>query len=395
MSATRLALLLALAATLAVVAGAETPVALDPADQRNVSVSGTLVAWDDDRTGDRDVYVRDLATGAETRVGAPGTDEMNPDLDGSRVVYASAGDILLHDFATGATATLTAAPGEQARPRISGRWIAWEERAGADADVWLHDLSTGTARAVTAAGSQHSPAVDGNQVAWIAGEPSTGTASIVVLDTASGGIFVAATAAGIAALDLGGGAVTYLAPDAGLQRVFRAAITGGIPRAVDAVPGEHRAQRIDGARVAVEAGGEIWVYGMNFDTATKLTANGAGVTDRNPAIDGTLVAWETDRNGNWDVYAAEIDGATIGPAATVPPTVAPTPSASRFGARRYVVGAVPSNPRAGTATGTGRAVATVARSRPGIGPGTATGTSPPASRFVRWSPLARWRAGPG
>jgi beta propeller repeat protein len=224
---------------------------------------------------------------------------------------------------------------------------------------------------MTGAGDQHSPAIVGNQLAWVEDGPAPVERAFIVHDMASETTFVVATGAA--------------------QRTFRAAITGGTPRVVDAIPGEHRAQRIDGARVAVEADGCIWVYDMNFGTATQLTANGSDGTDASPVIDGARVAWETDRNGNRDIYVASVDGWTIGVPATVLPTVAPTTTASRFGGRRYVVGGGPQRPSAGAAVGS--SVFGSARPRALVGSGTETGTSPPATRFVRWSPIARWRTG--
>ncbi len=73
------------------------------------------------------------------------------------------------------------------------------------------------------------------------------------------------------------------------------------------------------------------------------------------------------------------------------PTVTPSgSSSSRFGIRRYVVGTVPKNPPTGIARGSGGVVGVGARSTR-IGAGIATGTSPPSGRFVRWSPVTRWR----
>lgn len=73
------------------------------------------------------------------------------------------------------------------------------------------------------------------------------------------------------------------------------------------------------------------------------------------------------------------------------PTVTPAgSSSSRFGTRRYVVGTVPKNPPTGIAGGAARGIGIGSRN-PKLGMGIATGTSPPSSRFVRWSPLSRWR----
>jgi hypothetical protein len=75
----------------------------------------------------------------------------------------------------------------------------------------------------------------------------------------------------------------------------------------------------------------------------------------------------------------------------VVPTVTSSGSSnSRFGIRRYVVGTVPKNPPTGIAGGSGDGVGVGARSTR-IGAGIATGTNPPSGRFVRWSPVTRWR----
>ena len=70
-------------------------------------VSGNVVAWEDSRHGNRDIYMKDLETGVETRVSSSAADETNPDIDGGRIVYQSgAATILLYELGTGATTTV-------------------------------------------------------------------------------------------------------------------------------------------------------------------------------------------------------------------------------------------------------------------------------------------------
>lgn len=390
----RFAILVVLATALAASAGAETPVCTDPADQGNAVVSGSVVAWEDSRHGNRDIYMKDLETGVETRVSSSAADETNPDIDGGRIVFQSGtGTILLYEVGTGATTTLAVGPGERSRPRISGNRVVWQDRRGSDWDVYHRDLETGVETRLTPTGDQHSPSVDGNQVVWVAEESDGGT-SLVVYDFASLSTYRIAAAGRPSSPDIGGGAVTYLAGAPGDRRAYSHAITGGLPRAIDVGAGSHLSQRIDGARVALEAdgaGAEIWVYSLNFGTGTQITANGVDVADRDPEIDGTRVVWETDRHGNRDIYTVSLDAP--GPVTTAPVADVTAVQPSRFGTRRYVVGAVPLNPPTGTAGGVGPTVAEPTRTRTAIGTGTATGLTPPAARFVRWSPLTRWRAG--
>jgi hypothetical protein len=96
-------------------------------------------------------------------------------------------------------------------------------------------------------------------------------------------------------------------------------------------------------------------------------------------------------------------GPGVGPNRTVPvepsitaptaaPAVTPTLPGVRFGQRRYLAGGALLTPPIGNTTIPGRAVG-IARNRAAIGNGTATKGVPPAGRFVRWSPAARWRLG--
>jgi hypothetical protein len=88
------------------------------------------------------------------------------------------------------------------------------------------------------------------------------------------------------------------------------------------------------------------------------------------------------------------------PLSTTTSTASPSPSTSITTTRtskgkRYAVG----NPGSylgstfggsGTATGRSRAVTTGTRLKPGS---VATGTTPPAGKFVRWYPASRWATG--
>lgn len=83
---------------------------------------------------------------------------------------------------------------------------------------------------------------------------------------------------------------------------------------------------------------------------------------------------------------------TTAPAVEITPAAVRTPASTgvRFGSRRYVVGNVPKNPPSGVSVGT-RDIATGARWKATVGTGVATGVKPPTGKFVRWSPVTRWK----
>jgi len=71
-------------------------------------VSGNRVVWNDQRSGDYDIYAYDLTTHAESKVlGQAGVDETLGDLDGDRLVYqTSTGAVFAFTFAGGVTSDL-------------------------------------------------------------------------------------------------------------------------------------------------------------------------------------------------------------------------------------------------------------------------------------------------
>lgn len=109
-----------------------------------------------------------------------------------------------------------------------------------------------------------------------------------------------------------------------------------------------------------------------------------------------------DRAGNlyvgdgYDDRVVRFSPVPVTPTVIVTPAPTATPgSSTHFGQRRYVVGAVPSNPPTGTSIGTAGRVSSGSRTTTGVGTGVARGVTPPNGRFVRWSPVDRWRAGRG
>jgi len=57
--------------------------------------------------------------------------------------------------------------------------------------------------------------------------------------------------------------------------------------------------------------GERWdVYGFDLAAGVEFGVRTSAWNETHPDLDGDLLAWADDRNGNWDIYAMSLDGGT-------------------------------------------------------------------------------------
>jgi beta propeller repeat protein len=179
------------------------------------AVDGDLVAWEDRRDGNLEIYALDLSTGEERRVtDAPAVDTRpaisdgqivwercsvrcdvylydwttevttqitttagmwnarRPDIDGHTIVYEAyedtrERDIVAYDIPTEATTRLQL-PSTQANPRVSGDVVSFESLQTGAYRIGLWVLSTGATISLTAsyAGQQFLADIDGNRVVY-------------------------------------------------------------------------------------------------------------------------------------------------------------------------------------------------------------------------------------
>jgi beta propeller repeat protein len=283
------------------------PVCTQSSDQRNSEVSGSVVVWEDERNGNWDIYMKNMTSGVETRVSSSTTDETNPDIDGNRIVYQfGSGDILLYDIGTGATSTIVAASGVQSHPRISGNRVVWQDRRSGTWDVYMKNLDTSAVTVLTSTGDQYAPAIDGAHVVWMA-DTDGGFASVIAYDTTSSTSTVISSLSHPSDPDVGDGIVTFLDWDIhGDHRVFYSTVSGSTLQTVDIGGDADGGQRTSDGRIAYGADGvgiDLHVFEVLSAHDQQITANvDPDVSNSAPAIDGARVVWETNLNGNWDIY---------------------------------------------------------------------------------------------
>ena len=148
------------------------------ADQRHPAIGDDLVVYEDDRSGDWDLYASKWrgvlgtygAPDEQALVTAPG-DQTDPDISDNTLVYVDDGrgnpDIAVHHLDSGETAYLTTNPAVQADPSVDGKWVVWADHRNGNWDIYAYDLDRGVLKRLTTnRANQTAPQVGQNKVVY-------------------------------------------------------------------------------------------------------------------------------------------------------------------------------------------------------------------------------------
>lgn len=208
-------------------------------DQSNPAISGDIVVWQDDRSGNWDIYGADLAQVPGSGAGAG---EQTSALLSSRVGCGLPAEI-----------AVCTADGDQTHPAIFGTTVVWQDDRDGDSDIYGVDLwqfaDSGLTRAAhrvsspplgcdgsgefavcTADGDQVDPTISGSLVAWEDYRNGAGNADIYGCDLDSGSEFAVCTADGDqTSPSAGDGVVVWLDGRNGGSDVYGADVSFGEP----------------------------------------------------------------------------------------------------------------------------------------------------------------------
>ncbi|MBI3083285.1 MAG: hypothetical protein HYY90_02840 [Candidatus Omnitrophica bacterium] len=147
-----------------------------PGGQWNPAISKDRIVWEDDRNGNRDIYLYDLATGREQPLTTDRAGQHEPAISDDRIVWEDDrngnGDIYLYDLATGREWPITTHPAMQREPAISDGVVVWRDNRNGNWDIYscLYDPATGRCpeQAITTDPSdQLSPAISVGRIIWM------------------------------------------------------------------------------------------------------------------------------------------------------------------------------------------------------------------------------------
>jgi len=135
----------------------------------NPDIYGDKIVWQDNRNGNWDIYIFDLAAKTEIHT-TNKTDQINPAIYENLVVWEDerngGHDIYAEDLSA-KIQTRISKSGEAHNPAIYGNRIVWQDERNGSSNIYMYDLYTKKETQITTSGSAFYPKIYGDKIVWI------------------------------------------------------------------------------------------------------------------------------------------------------------------------------------------------------------------------------------
>ena len=287
--------------------------------QTTPAISGDLVVWTDAQAlsgggSNFDIDLFDLGTGAPAidLTNTPDEQEFLDDIDGTNIVYthngpSMPGDIIVYD-ASLKTATTVAGSDASVhfeQPAIRGRYIVYIKATSQfDVDGYDNAIGAPLPQITNDAAVQARPRVAGDVVVWE--DYRSGNADIYGYHIAtSGPAFPIATgASGQTQPDIDGNTVVWVDDAGGTDQIWSYDLTSGLAEQLTTAVSHKVQPRISGTRVvwADDRAGNLDIYSYDLSTHTEAALVSGPGDQMLSDIDGNRVVYTSNASGFESVY---------------------------------------------------------------------------------------------
>ena len=141
-------------------------------DSLDPSTDGTIVAWQDNRDGNMEIYAKDLGTSGERRITVDTAVDAKPAVSGGRIVWQRCDvggtcDIWFYEWASGTILPITKTPlSNERNPDMNDQNVVYQGDRDGNPDIYVYNLDTRTEKRLTLDGDQGNPHIWGDNVAF-------------------------------------------------------------------------------------------------------------------------------------------------------------------------------------------------------------------------------------
>jgi beta propeller repeat protein len=199
---------------------------------------------------------------------------------------------------------ITPNPADQFDPSISGDWVAYSDRRGADADIYIYNLLNGTERLITSGGGdQLLSDISGDLVVYT--DYGLGNADVCLYNiTSRQTTRLTTNPANQMRTSISGHRVVYQDDRSGDWNIRMFNLDTMNDVALTSDPANQLKPDISGSRVVWEdhRSGDAEIYLMDLNTNQTINITNSPSQETDPMIDGDIVTYASDHFSTGDIY---------------------------------------------------------------------------------------------